>query len=155
MINDPRIAGYYEAAAKISKSKLLINWVIRDVVGFAKEQKIPFHDLKVTPEKLAELVDLVQAGTINTRAAKEVFDAVAQTGGSPTEIVKEQGLEQIDDREILERIILEIIENNPKQVEAYRAGKTKLIGFFVGQAMLKTKGRGNPKIIQELLKKHL
>lgn len=155
LINDRNIANYYENCAKIKRSKLLINWILRDIVAFTKEHKIRFSELKVTPERLIELIDLIEDGTINTRAAKEIFTMVALSGDSPSKIVKTMELEQINDQELLEKIIASIISANPKQVAAYRSGKTKLIGFFSGQAMQKTKGRGNPKIIQQLLKKLL
>lgn len=155
LINDPNIASYFEKAAETCKSDLLINWILRNVLGYAKEHKIELSDLKITPEKLGELVSLIDKDIINTRAAQEVFNIVAETGKAPSEIVKERGLEQIDNSEELEKIIIDLVQANPKQADGFKAGKTKLFGFFVGQAMAKTKGRGNPKTIQKLLKKHL
>lgn len=155
LVNDPEAGYYFEQAAETCKSKQLINWLLRNVLGYAKEQKTALKNLKITPKRLGELVLLIDEGKINNRAAQEVFDAVAETGESPTKIVQDRGLEQMDNTDELEQIILEIIQINPKQVEAYRGGKDKLFGFFVGQTMAKTKGRGNPKTVQELLKKHL
>ena len=109
----------------------------------------------MTPERLTALVDLVEKGTINNRAAKEVFEIVAETGSNPADIVKEKGLEQIGSTDELEAIVKKIIDDYPNQVAAYKGGKQKLFSFFVGQAMKLTQGKGNPKIIQELLKKHL
>lgn len=155
LINDVPLAVYYEAAARLYPSKQLINWVLRDIVGYAKENKTELADLKFTPAHLAELVSLVEKGTINTRTAQEVFAEVAQTGISPATIVKQKGLEQVGSSEELEAIIKEIIIANPQQVADYKSGKDKLFGFFVGQAMAKTKGKGNPAVINELLKKYL
>jgi aspartyl-tRNA(Asn)/glutamyl-tRNA(Gln) amidotransferase subunit B len=104
---------------------------------------------------MAELINLIDKGTINNAAAKEVFEIVMQTGQSPAIIVKEKGLEQIGSTDELEAIVKQLVANNPAQVEQYKSGKDKMFGFFVGMAMKETKGKGNPQIIQELLKKYL
>ena len=155
LIDNPDVAAYYQEARTHTKSKLLINWILRDIMGFAKEHKILFNDLPITAQKLAELIELIENGTINTRAAQEVFAIVAKTGQAPADVVKTQGLEQVGDTAELEKVIKEIIQASPQQTAAYRAGNEKLFGFFVGQAMAKTKGKGNPQVIQELLKKYL
>jgi aspartyl-tRNA(Asn)/glutamyl-tRNA(Gln) amidotransferase subunit B len=155
IVEDLELANYYEQAAKHTSSKQLINWILRDVMGYLNENKIGLIEFKVTPEKLASLVEMIEQGKINNATAKEVFEIVAQTGQNPAQIVKEKGLEQIGSTEELEKIVKEIIEANPQVVADYKAGKDKLFGFFVGQAMQKTQGKGNPKIIQELLKKYL
>ncbi len=155
LIEDRAVCDYYEQATGYHKSNLLINWLLRDVMGYAKEYKQDLSALLITPEKLAELVSLVDKGTINTRAGQEVFLEVAQTGKNPAAVVKEKGLEQIEDADALEAVIKDIIDNNADNVEAYRSGKTKLFGFFVGEAMKKTKGKGNPKVINDLLQKYL
>jgi aspartyl-tRNA(Asn)/glutamyl-tRNA(Gln) amidotransferase subunit B len=155
LINDLKLANYFEEAHKINSSKQIINWILRDVMGYLKENNQTLVEFKVTPEKLARLIMLLEEGKINNHTAKEIFEEIAKNGNDPELIVKEKGLEQIGSEEELEKIILEIINNNPKQAEQLRSGKDKLFGFFVGQAMQKTKGKGNPNIIQELLKKHL
>ena len=154
MINDLLLADYYEEAYGYNPSKLLINWVLRDIMGLLKEH-MTLDQLKITPKKLANLVGLIESSVINNRAAQEIFLAVVETGKEPELLVKELGLEQIGDSQELEKIIQEIISNNPKQAADYKSGKDKLWGFFVGQAMQKTKGKGNPQLIEELLKKHL
>ncbi len=155
IVDDLALANYYEKASKNSSSKLIVNWILRDVIGYLNEQKLSFADLKVTPDKLAQIIELIESDKINANAAKEVFLAVAQTGADPLQVVKEKGLEQIGSSEELEKIIQEIVQANPQVVADYKSGKEKLFGFFVGQAMQKTQGKGNPKVIQELLKKHL
>lgn len=155
LVDDLELANYFEKATTTSKSKSLINWILRDLMGYLKEEKITLASCKVTPEKLAQIVDLIDQGTINNQGAKQVFTVVAKTGAVPADVVKEQGLEQIGSTEELEAIIKEIIDQNADSVARYKAGADKLFGFFVGQAMKKTQGKGNPKIIQELLKKHL
>jgi aspartyl-tRNA(Asn)/glutamyl-tRNA(Gln) amidotransferase subunit B len=155
LIEDRTLADYFEETTKHSTSKQIINWVLRDLLGYAKEQKISVTQCKVTPVKLATIIELLEEGTINGPAAKELFLMVAQTGNDPISLVKSKGLEQIGSVDELEAIIKEIIVQNPREVARYKAGAEKLFGFFVGQAMAKTKGKGNPKLINELLKKYL
>ncbi len=155
LIDDMDLSNYYEKARTFTTSKQLINWVLREVVNCLKESKNSAASCAVTPEKLAELIDLIDKGTINNRAAQEVFKLMAQTGQHAAVIVKEQGLEQIGDTAELEKIIQEIIAANEANVTAYKSGKLQVFGFFVGQAMQKTKGKANPAVINELLKKYL
>lgn len=155
LLEDRDLAAYFETAAQLTASKILINWILRDLLGYAKEHKIALNDIKITPDKMAALVNLIDQGVINARAAQEVFLEIAQTGKAPADVVKEKGLEQVGDSAELEKIVMDIIAANPNQVQAYKAGKQQLFGFFVGQAMAKTQGRGNPQVLQELIKKHL
>jgi len=155
LVDDISLANYYEQTHQIQPSKQVINWVLRDVMGYLKEHKISLHEFKITPHMLAELITLLENSTINNRAAQEIFLAAAEKGGSPAALVKELGLEQVGSSDELEAIIKEIVVASPEQVAEYKSGKEKIFGFFVGQAMQKTKGKGNPKIIQDLLKKHL
>lgn len=155
LVDDIDLASYYEAAHKINPSKQIVNWILRDVMGYLKEHKLPINEVKLTPQKLATLVSLVEKGVINNRAAQEVFATICQTGQSPEDVVKEKGLEQIGSVEELEVMVKELLAAHPAQTADYKAGNQKLFGFFVGQMMQKTKGKGDPKVIQELLKKHL
>jgi len=155
IVEDLELAEYFEKSYETYKSKQIINWVLRDFLGYLKDQKITLIECKVTPEKLAQIVQLIETGKINNNAAKQVFEAVAQTGKEPHEIVKEKGLEQVGSVQELEKVVKKILAENPDNIEKYKAGNERLFGFFVGQAMKKTQGKGNPKIIQELLKKHL
>jgi len=155
LVDDIELSDYFEEASKHSTSKQIINWILRDVLRYLKEHDILLIDFKVTPKKLAELIELIEKGIINTSAAKEIFAIVAQTGKEPADVVKEKGFEQIESTEELEPIVKEVIDSSSKEAERYKAGEQKLFGFFVGQVMKKTKGKGNPQLIQELLKKHL
>jgi aspartyl-tRNA(Asn)/glutamyl-tRNA(Gln) amidotransferase subunit B len=155
LVDDLELSNYYEQAHQLNPSKQIVNLILRDVMGYLKETKIPLNELKMTPDKLASLVSLLEKGVINNRAAQEVFAIVCQTGQSPEAIVKEKGLEQIGSVEELEAMVKELLAANATQVADYKAGNVKLFGFFVGQMMQKTKGKGDPKVIQELLKKHL
>lgn len=155
LVNDPNLASYFEDAARLNRSKLLINWILRDLLGHLKDKKIALHDCLVTPNKLANLIKLLEQGTINSRGAQEIFIAMSENGKDPETLVKELNLTQLDNPDELRVILTEIIEKNPQQVAGYKAGKSKLWGFFVGQAMTKTQGRANPQqlntILEELL----
>ena len=155
LVDAPEVADYFEKAYAINSSKHIINWILRDLLSYLKEEKIELAACKVTPEKLAELVSLIDKGTINNRAAQEIFRYVAQTGKNPSVLVKELGLEQVGASAELEATIKEVVAAHPEQAAQYKAGQQKLFGFFVGLAMQKTQGKGNPKVIQELLKKYL
>ncbi len=155
IVDNKDLAAYYEQASQLSSSKHIINWILRDVMGYLKEHKIELSEFKINPDKLAALIELIENGTINNVAAKEVFEDIAISGKNPGDVVKEKGLEQVGSVDELEAIVKEIVAANPSVVADYKSGKDKLFGFFVGQAMQKTKGKGNPKIIQDLLKKHL
>lgn len=155
IVEDPLLADYFEQAYRQNKSKMLINWILRDVLGYLKEQKISITEFKITPRALTEIISLLESDRINNHAAKQVFEVVAETGKSPVDIVKEKGLEQVGSTQELEKIIQEIIAQSPEQVAEYKAGKERMMGYFIGQAMQKTAGKGNPKIIQELIKKLL
>lgn len=154
-LDDLELASYYEKASALNPDKQIVNWILRDIMGYLKEHKIPLSELKMTPERLAALVGLVQRGVINNRSAQEVFAFVCQTGQEPADIVKEKGLEQMGSSDELEAMVKELLAAHPAQVADYKSGKEKMFGFFVGQMMQKTKGKGDPKVIQELLKKHL
>ncbi len=155
LLDDQALAAYFEHAYKHTQSKQLINWILRNVMGYLKEHKVALHDFKVRPEQLAKLVTLLDEGKINNQAALQVFEEVAASGNDPEIIVKELGLEQIQDTGALEAMVQEIIAGNPKQVEQYKAGNEKLFGFFIGQAMKKSQGKGNPQVFNKLFKKHL
>ena len=155
LIDDQHLCDYFEQASRHTSSKSLVNWILRDLMAYSKEHKIALSECKVTPEKLAQLVILIDKGIINNRSAQEIFAIIAETGQSPEIIVKERGLEQIQSADELEKIIKEVVAQYPVQVAEYKAGKEKMFGFFVGQIMQKTAGKANPKIIPELLKKYL
>jgi len=160
LIDDRELAAYFDEAHTHYQSDNLINWILRNLISYLKELKqdnseLEISSCKIQPKQLAELVQLIDKGTINTKVAQEIFEEIAQTGKNPSDIVKEKGLEQIDSKEELEKIATTIISQNPKQVEAYKAGNERLFGFFIGQAMKASQGKANPKKLNELFKKHL
>jgi aspartyl-tRNA(Asn)/glutamyl-tRNA(Gln) amidotransferase subunit B len=151
LVDDLTLANYYDEARTKKASKQIINWILRDVLGYLKEHNTTLADFKVSPSKLAQIIDLLELDKINNHAAKEVFTIVAQTGDDPLAVVKAKGLEQIGSSDELQKIIETIIENNPNEVSGFKGGNERLLGFFVGQAMKQTQGKGNPKMIQEII----
>ncbi len=155
LVDLPDIAGYFEKAYALCPSPSLINWVLRDLICYLKQHEVSVDQCPITPNRLSQLVTLIEKGTINNRSAQEVFTLIATKDMDPEVIVKEQNLEQVDSSDEIEKLIIELLANYPDSVLEYKAGKERLFGFFVGQIMQKTAGRANPKIIQELLKKQL
>ena len=153
--SEANLTRYFEELMERHNSKTSINWLLRDVLGCIKEQKNSIDGCKVTPSKLVSIVQMLEDGTINNKAAKEVFELVAQDGGEPEAIVEEKGWKQIGSQDELESVAKQVVSENPQLVEKYKAGKTNLFGFFVGACMKATKGNGNPKIFQDILKKLL
>jgi len=155
LVNDIELGNFFDKVSNLTSSKQVINWILRNLLGYINDQGITLAESKITPELLAKLIEMQEKNVINNRAAQEVFKIMAQTGENPEKIVKEKGLEQMANTGELEKIIKEIVDNNPKEVAEYKAGRERVFGFFVGQAMQKTKGKGDPIAINTLLKKYL
>ena len=125
------------------------------LLGLLNAQDKSIAESPVSPADLAHLLALIENGVISGKIAKTVFEDMAQTGKPAKQIVEEKGLVQITDTDALDHVVAEIISNNPEEVEAYKNGRTKLMGFFVGQVMKKTRGKANPKLVNEILKQKL
>jgi aspartyl-tRNA(Asn)/glutamyl-tRNA(Gln) amidotransferase subunit B len=150
------LADYFEAAARLSgQPKPAANWVMGDLLRFLNEDKRDIKDSPVTPAALADMIKLIEAGTISGKMAKEIIAEMYKSGRPPQTIIAEKGLVQITDEAMITGLIADIMAANPDQLTQYRSGKDKLFGFFVGQAMKATQGKANPQIINELLKKML
>ena len=105
----------------------------------------------MTPDNLAELIGLIEKGTISNNIGKQILIDMLQTGEKASAIVEKKGLSQITDVDAIRKMVEEVVANNPNQVEQYKSGKTNILGFFVGQIMKATKGRANPKTVNEIL----
>ena len=116
---------------------------------------IDVEQSRVTPENLAELLTLVDDGTISSTMAKTVFDGMYESGKSASEIVQQKGLRQISDENALVAAIAQVLGNNPKEVDEFRAGREKLLSFFMGQVMKATQGKANPQAVNKLLREKL
>jgi aspartyl-tRNA(Asn)/glutamyl-tRNA(Gln) amidotransferase subunit B len=154
------VADYYEAAVRAYRSpKALSNWVMGDVLRIIRERKLDtalvIHDWPVPPERLAAMVELLEQGEISSKIAKAVFEEMVQTGRTAVDIIAEQGLTQISDEAAIVAAIDDVLAAHAGKVTEYRAGKEKLFGFFVGQAMKATHGKANPQKLNELLKAKL
>ena len=146
------LADYFEAGvAAGGNAKAVGNWIMGEITRSLNESSISIEECPVTPTQLAELLRLIDDGTISGKIAKTVFDEMWSSGKAPQAIVEEKGLLQLSDSGAIETIIDEIMSANAGQVEEYRSGKEKVFGFFVGQVMKVSKGKANPAVVNELL----
>jgi aspartyl-tRNA(Asn)/glutamyl-tRNA(Gln) amidotransferase subunit B len=148
-------ADYYETVAKGRDAKLAANWVLNELLGALNKDGKGITDSVIAAAQLGQLIDLISDNTISGKIAKDVFAEMYKSGKDPAQIVEEKGLKQVTDSGAIEKIVDEVIAENPDNVAAYRSGKDKLFGFFVGQVMKKSQGKANPNIINDLLKKKL
>jgi len=155
------LADYYEAALQTLENnndrgaKYVSNWVMGEVLRVANERAVPMSEFPIPPAHIGELVNLIQDGTISGKIAKDVFEFMLKERKSPSGIVKEKKLTQVSDTAEIEMIVKQITDAHPEQVTQYKEGKTKVLGFFVGQVMRATKGKANPQIVNNLIKKQL
>lgn len=154
LARDAQLSSFYEEALSASGSPVaLANMVANEVARELKESDS--HALKFSAKQIAELVSMIEDGTISSKIAKQVFEEMAKTGENPAQIVEAKGLVQISDPAKLVPIIDEIIAKNPDNVEKYKAGNTKLLGFFVGQVLKTTGGKANPQVVNKLVAQKL
>jgi len=150
LARDEKLSSFYNSCIMIVNTPIsLANIVVNEVARELKEKELT--NLKFTPKQIVELVQIIDDGTISSKMAKDVFEELSTTGKSPKQIVEEKGLVQISDPEIISSIIDEIINKNPANVEKFRAGNNKLLGFFVGQVLKSTGGKANPKVVNALV----
>jgi aspartyl-tRNA(Asn)/glutamyl-tRNA(Gln) amidotransferase subunit B len=158
------MAGFYESAVAAGLrrngdgeglAKSISNWVLGDLSRLLNLANTGIGESKVTPDYLAELVDLVDRGEINTNTAKDVLEQVFQDGKSPAQVVAEKGYSQIDDSSVVEAAVAAAIEANPKALEDYRNGKSAAAKFLVGQVMKNTKGQAKPDLVNQLVEASL
>ncbi|HXG31582.1 MAG TPA: Asp-tRNA(Asn)/Glu-tRNA(Gln) amidotransferase subunit GatB [Thermodesulfobacteriota bacterium] len=156
LTSSKEIADYFEGCLKhYDRPKAVSNWIMTEVLRELKGEGEGIREFRVTPERLAELLKLIDDGTISGKMAKDVFGEMVLTGKAAGEIVSEKGVKQISDHLEIERIVSLVIEKNPNELSRYRAGQEKLLGFFVGEVMKATQGKANPKLVNEILKKKL
>ncbi len=150
------VAEYFDELVKLhNQPKTCSNWVMGDILGGLKEQGIAIAECPVTPQLLAGILARIEDGTISGKIAKTVFEEVWKTGKSADQVIEEKGLKQVSDTGAIEAIVDEVIAANPTEVAEFKAGKTKLMGFFVGQIMKASKGKANPGMVNQLLMKKL
>ncbi len=151
------LAAYYEDVVRAvpSEPKLAANWVMGELAAALNESGLEITQSRLSAAQLGGLLTRIVDGTISGKIAKEVFEAMWNTGQSADAIIEEKGLRQITDASAIEKVIDEVMAAHPKQLAEYRSGKDKLFGFFVGQVMKATQGKANPGQVNELLKKKL
>ena len=150
------MADFFEECARSSGNpRASANWIMGDLAYNLKNSGKDMTHCPVSPRQLGQLIQAIDSGEISGKIAKTVFEEMCRTSEDPAPIIKRMGLVQISDQTSLEPVIDKILEANPKQVDEYGSGKTRVIGFFVGQVMKETKGQANPKVVNELLQKKL
>ncbi len=150
------LAEYFEECVKVyAKPKPVSNWIMGSLMAILNAEGKSIKASPISARNLADLVKLIDEDIISGKIAKTVFEEMAKTDRTPKEIVEEKGLVQVTDTSAIEVIIDEVLSKNPDEVEAYKNGKTKLMGFFVGQVMKASKGKANPKIVNQILKDKL
>ena len=150
------LAMFFDEVLKLNANpKIAVNFIMGEIAAYLKEQKLSINESKLTPENLVELISLIEKATISNNIGKQIIIDMLENGESAASIVEKKGLSQISDTGAIREVVQKIIDANPSQVEAYRGGKDKLFGFFVGQVMKETKGRANPQSVNEILKELL
>jgi aspartyl-tRNA(Asn)/glutamyl-tRNA(Gln) amidotransferase subunit B len=155
LVAEAAIADFYEIVAKGRDARLAANWITGDFFAALNRTGASIETSPVSAGALGELLDLIGDKTINGRIAKDVFEAMVETGKAPGAIVEERGLRQVTDTGAIEAAVATVLAANPDKVAEYKSGKDKLFGFFVGQIMKATGGKGNPALINEILKQKL
>ena len=135
--------------------KTAVNFIMGEIAAYLKEEKLEIEDTKLTPENLVELISLIEKGTISNNIGKQIIIDMLKDGTPASKIVEQRGLSQISDTGAIKEIAQKVVEAHPNEVSAYKGGKVQLLGFFVGQVMKETKGRANPKSVNEILKEIL
>ena len=155
IVSDKSTSDYYEKVVRGRNPKLVTTWVTSELFSVLNKKNLSIDESPISPNHLGELIDNIDSGKISSRQAKDIFEEMCETGESANNIINEKGLSQISDEGELEKLVDNVISSNPENVEKYKNGKDKLFGFFVGEAMKLSKGKANPKVLNELLKSKL
>jgi len=156
LTDDRTVAEYFETAVIAgANAKLVANWISQDIAAYLNNNKLTITEIALQAPDLAELVKLIETGTISGKIAKEILPELLTEGGSPKALVEKKGLIQISDSSAIEKLIEEIIASHPSELEKFRSGKTNLKGFFVGQVMKKSGGKADPKLTSQILDQKL
>ncbi len=156
LVSGRDLAKFFEKCVKtFPDPKQVSNWVMGALSALLNAQGKTVSQSPISPENLAGLLGLIDKGIISGKIAKAVFEEMAQSGKTPEEVVEEKGLVQLTDVSAIEKVVTDVLARSQTEVEGYKNGKTKLLGYFVGQVMKETRGKANPKIVNDLLKKIL
>ena len=156
LVSSIELANYFEKVVELSGNpKLSTNWILTEVLRVLKEKYIGIEEFSILPEDLASLIKYIDKGDISSKIAKEIFEIMLEKSQKPEEIIKEKGLVQISDTSQIEAIVKQVIDENPESVQDYLNGKDRAIKALMGSAMKISKGKANPKLVQELLIKNI
>ena len=155
IVSDKATSEYFEDVVKNRNPKLVTTWVTGELFSILNKKNLIIEDSPITSKQLGELVDNIENGKISNRQAKEVLEEMCESGKGALEIIDEKGLSQISDENEIESLVDNVLNSNPENVKKYKNGKDKLFGFFVGEAMKLSKGKANPKIVNDFIKKKL
>ena len=158
LVTERAVADYFEETVKQAggkQPKVVCNWLTGELFRYLNEAQLPIEQIKITPSGLAELIGLVEAGTINLNTGKRVLGEMFKTGKSAKSIVDAQGLGQISDTSAIEAIVTRVLDANAAEVEKYLGGKETVLGFLVGQVMRESRGKANPAAVQEIMRQRL
>lgn len=156
LTSEKAVAEWFEETVRSGgQPKAVSNWMMGDLMRLLNEENKTIEECPLKPSQLADMLKLIDKGTISGKIAKTVFDEMYKTGKDAEAIVKEKGLIQVSDEGAIEKAIDDVIAKSPKEVERFKAGDEKLLGFFVGQVMKAMKGKANPRMLNEILKKKL
>ncbi len=156
LTDESSMATYFEKVVNEGgAAKSSANWITGDLAAYIKSNRLTFDQLPFQPNQLAEMLKMIDNGEISGKIAKEILPELLSKGGSPKQLVQDRGLGMIGDPKVIEEIIDQLILKHPNEVESFRSGKKKLLGFFVGQLMKETKGKADPKLANQILNKKL
>ena len=155
LTSDRLTSEYFENVAKNRNAKLVVSWVASELFAILNKLNLSIEKSPVNSEQLGDLIDEIENGIISNRAAKEVFEEMCESSKSVKEIINDKGLVQISDTSEIEKFIDQVLIENPDNVQKYKEGKTKLLGFFIGEVMKATKGKANPGLLNQIVKKKL
>ncbi len=155
LTEDQKTADFFEKAAYGHDGKKVANWILGDFFALLNAHKLSLEKSPVSPEMIGQLVDLIAQNVISGKIAKDIFPIMWETGKMPSQIVEEKGLKQVTDTSAIEKIVDDVLSQNAENLAAYKAGKTNLFGYFVGQVMKASKGAANPQVVNEILRAKL
>ena len=155
LTDDQYISDFFEDVIKNRDPKLVVSWISVELFSYLKKNDIELSESKITPKKIADLLDFIISGKISNRQAKELFEPYLKSNLEAKIFIEKMGVEQVSDEGEIEELINRVLQQNPKMVEDYKNGKEKLFGFFVGQVMKESKGKANPQIVNKILKDKL
>jgi aspartyl-tRNA(Asn)/glutamyl-tRNA(Gln) amidotransferase subunit B len=161
LTGDKAVADYYESITASLKTKSkdaykqASNYLMTDVLRVISEEHYKMDEFPIKAENLARMIDLINEGTISTKLAKDVFEEMLHSGQNPDSIIERKGLRQVSDHGEIDKVVEEVLQLNPDEVQKFIGGKDKVFGFFVGEVMKKTRGKANPKVLNDLLRQKL